>query len=110
MADKVALRNFEGVITTYPEPENYVPGRVEGYFNEIHLNYAEKQSNISISGLMNDVKPSLVPEGLQRLVRRKQHESNLGHVSLKNKRQKRDQLKEKKFQAQMKKLNEGKQG
>ena len=24
-ADKVVLRNFEGVITTYPEPESYIP-------------------------------------------------------------------------------------
>lgn len=35
-ADKVVLRNFEGVITTYPEPESYIPGRAEGYFKEIY--------------------------------------------------------------------------
>jgi lysine 2,3-aminomutase len=57
---------------------------------------------------MNDVKPNLVPEGLQRLDRRKQYEANPEHASLKDKREKRDQLKEKKFQAQMKKLSEGK--
>ena len=33
--DKVVLRNFEGVITSYPEPENYVPGRADDYFAEI---------------------------------------------------------------------------
>ena len=40
-ADKVVLRNFEGVITTYPEPESYIPGRAEGYFKEIYPNYEE---------------------------------------------------------------------
>lgn len=59
MADKFVLRNFEGVITTYPEPENYVPGRAEEYFNEIYPNYAEEHSNIGIAGIMNDIKPNL---------------------------------------------------
>jgi lysine 2,3-aminomutase len=33
---KVVLRNFEGVITTYPKPENYVPGKAEDYFKNVY--------------------------------------------------------------------------
>jgi lysine 2,3-aminomutase len=44
-ADKVVLRNFEGVITTYPEPENYVPGRAEGYFKEVYPEMDEKRNS-----------------------------------------------------------------
>ena len=48
-ADKVVLRNFEGVITTYPEPENYIPGRAEDYFKKIYPDMEEKRSNIGIA-------------------------------------------------------------
>jgi lysine 2,3-aminomutase len=106
-ADKVVLRNFEGVITTYPEPQNYVPGRAEDYFKQIYSDFEEKKSLIGIAGLMNDVKPNLVPEGLNRLERRKEYETNPEHTSLKDKREKRDQLKEKKFQAQISKGIDG---
>jgi lysine 2,3-aminomutase len=34
-SEKVVLRNFEGVITSYPEPENYVPGRADDYFQDL---------------------------------------------------------------------------
>ena len=102
--DKVVLRNFEGVITTYPEPENYVPGKAEEYFNNIYPNMDEKQSKAGIAGLMNDHHFNLVPEGLTRLHRRKEYQQNPEHQTLKNKREKRDELKEKKFQAQMKKV------
>ncbi|MDM5453286.1 hypothetical protein [Peribacillus simplex] len=29
---KTVLRNFEGAITTYPEPEHYTPGLVDDYW------------------------------------------------------------------------------
>ena len=61
---KTVLRNFEGVITTYPEPENYTPGLADDYFKEIYPNAEEKRSNIGISGLLNDAEFSLVPKGL----------------------------------------------
>lgn len=99
-ADKVVLRNFEGVITTYPEPENYVPGRAEGYFKEIYPDMDEKKSNVGIAALMNDQQFNLVPEGLARLDRREKYDSDPEHSSLKDKRGKRDELKEKKFNAQ----------
>ena len=94
-ADKVVLRNFEGVITTYPEPESYIPGRAEGYFKEIYPNYEEKRSDVGIAGLMSDKKFNLVPDDLQRMNRRKDYEDNETHATLKDKRDKRDQLKDK---------------
>jgi lysine 2,3-aminomutase len=97
------LRNFEGVITTYPEPENYIPGRAESYFEGIYPNMDDKQSNIGIAGLMNDKQFNLVPEGLNRLSRRKNYETDPAHSTLKDKRGKRDELKEKKYQAQQQK-------
>jgi lysine 2,3-aminomutase len=106
--EKIVLRNFEGVITTYPEPEQYVPGRADDYFKQIFPDIDEKKSVIGIAGLMNDEKFNLVPEGLSRLHRRKQYESDPTHTSLKDKREKRDALKEKKYQAQMKKIVENK--
>jgi lysine 2,3-aminomutase len=61
--EKVVLRNFEGVITSYPEPQNYQAGRADYHTN---------------------------PE----------------HSSLKDKRDKRDELKEKKYKFEQEK-NEG---
>jgi lysine 2,3-aminomutase len=59
----------------------------------------EKRSNVGIAGIMNDQHFNLVPEGLQRLNRRKEYNQNPTHTTLKDKRGKRDELKEKKFQA-----------
>lgn len=107
-ANKVVLRNYEGVITTYPEPENYVSGRADAYFKHIFQDYEEKQSNIGIAGLVTDQHFNLIPEGLQRITKRKQYESDPGHASLKDKRERRDELKEKKFLfQQQKELNNG---
>lgn len=57
----------------------------------------EKRSDIGIAGLMNDKQFNLVPEGLKRMNRRENYVTNPEHASLKNQREKRDQLKEKKF-------------
>ncbi|MDP4162551.1 MAG: lysine 2,3-aminomutase, partial [Bacillota bacterium] len=105
-AEKVVLRNFEGVITSYPEPENYLPGRAEGYFKEVYPDMDEKKSNVGIASLMNDTQFNLIPEGLTRLNRREQYAVDPTHASLKDKREKRDELKEKKFQAQIGKQEE----
>ncbi|NQD53521.1 lysine 2,3-aminomutase, partial [Bacillus altitudinis] len=43
------------------------------------------------------------PENLSRMKRRESYETNPEHDTLKNKREKRDELKEKKYQAQLKK-------
>jgi lysine 2,3-aminomutase len=96
------LRNFEGVITSYPEPQNYIPGKAEDYFKSVYPEYEKYKSNVGISAVMNDSKFNLVPEDLNRLDRRKKYQENPTHSSLKDKRGKRDKLKEKKFQAQQK--------
>ncbi len=59
--DKVILRNFEGVITTYTEPDNYIPGckcDVCIGKKEIH--------KVGVSGLLNGENLSLEPVGLER--------------------------------------------
>jgi lysine 2,3-aminomutase len=53
---------------------------------------------------MNESQFNLVPEGLSRLKRRQQYIQNPEHQTLKDRREKRDELKEKKFQAQQKKI------
>lgn len=105
-ADKVVLRNFEGVITSYPEPENYVSGRAEGYFSQVYPDYEKYKSNVGIAGVMNDQKFNLVPEGLKRLDRREKYQEDPTHSSLKDKRDKRDEMKEKKFKVEQQKYTE----
>ncbi|HHW39246.1 MAG TPA: lysine 2,3-aminomutase [Bacillales bacterium] len=104
---KTVLRNFEGVITTYPEPENYVGGRADEYINELFLGLINTPSKTGITSLMNDEQFNLVPKSLQRHDRRQNFKQSPTYSSLKEKREKRDELKEKKFQAQLKKENEG---
>jgi len=101
--EKVVLRNFEGVITSYPEPENYVPGKAEGYFKQVYPDYEKKKSNTGIAAIMNDSEFNLIPEGLGRLDRREKYEEDPAHASLKDKREKRDELNEKKFMVQQNK-------
>jgi lysine 2,3-aminomutase len=101
--EKVVLRNFEGVITSYPEPENYVPGRADDYFKGIFNDHEKYKSNVGIAAVMNDSKFNLIPEDLNRLNRRQKYQEDQSHSSLKDKREKRDELKEKKFQAQQNK-------
>ncbi|OIJ11074.1 lysine 2,3-aminomutase [Anaerobacillus alkalilacustris] len=99
--DKVVLRNFEGVITSYPEPKGYVAGRADEYFNEIYN--MKKEKSVGISGLLNDEQFNLVPEGLERLNKRKKYYSSENHTSLKDQREKRDQMKEKLIKSKGKK-------
>lgn len=58
---RVVLRNFEGVITTYEEPENYVPN--------CHCENCEKQ--IGVSALLSGEKITIEPSDLKRKLRRK---------------------------------------
>jgi lysine 2,3-aminomutase len=96
----VVLRNFEGVITSYPEPENYVPVRADDYFKGIYHDYEKYKSTVGIAAVMNGSKLNLIPEDLNRLDRRKKYQEDPSHSSLKDNREKRDELKEKKFHAQ----------
>lgn len=101
-ADKVILRNFEGVITSYPEPEGYVAGRADAYFEEIYGEKTEK--SIGISALMDNSEFNLVPKGLQRMKKRETYEE-IGRESLKDRREKRDEMKSKLMENQEKKKN-----
>lgn len=62
----VALRNFEGVITTYQEPSGYEPG--------CHCDICSgknKENRVGVSGLLNHQQIALEPEGLERKKREK---------------------------------------
>ncbi len=96
--DKVILRNYEGVIVGYPEPKNYTPGRADEYFNEIY-GIQQVPASTGIIALMKDEKFNLVPENLHRIGRRKSYEEASEHTSLKDRRQKRDEMKEKLIKA-----------
>jgi len=58
---RVVLRNFEGVITTYEEPKNYSP-KCDNENNE---------PLIGVAGLLNGDKLTIEPEDLKRKLRRK---------------------------------------
>ncbi|WP_291566239.1 lysine 2,3-aminomutase [Clostridium sp. UBA2485] len=60
--DKVILRNFEGVITTYTEPESYV----DTCNCDVCKNEKSNEKLIGIAGLVQGNGISLEPEGLQR--------------------------------------------
>ncbi|MHA1899952.1 MAG: lysine 2,3-aminomutase [Promethearchaeia archaeon] len=61
--NRVVLRNYEGVITTYEEPEFYTPGCP---------NVSDEDPNlIGVAGLLNGQRISLEPEGLERHNRKK---------------------------------------
>ncbi|WP_371264763.1 hypothetical protein [Paenibacillus sp. BC26] len=104
--DKVILRNYEGVIVGYPEPSNYVPGRADEYFNEIYG--IEKQPpSTGIISLIKDENFNLVPENLRRIGRRKLYEQAADHHSLKDKREKRDEMKQKLMRARQQDQSSG---
>ncbi|WP_442604318.1 lysine 2,3-aminomutase [Paenibacillus sp. KN14-4R] len=104
--DKVVLRNFEGVITSYPEPKHYVPGMADDYFNEVY-EVQQQAESIGIAALMKDEQFTLVPEGLRRINKRKNYEHTETHSSLKDFREKRDAMKIKLIQAKEKKEASG---
>lgn len=102
---KTVLRNFEGVITSYPEPESYSPGLADEYFENIYGK--EEKASVGIRSIFDDEQFNLVPNNIPRYNKRKQYETNPEHASLKDKRDKRDELKEKKFHSQLKKIPKG---
>ena len=61
--NRVVLRNFEGVITTYEEPEDYVVG--------CHCENKEEEKLIGIAALLNGQKLTIEPEDLERNLRRR---------------------------------------
>lgn len=75
--NKVVLRNYEGVITTYKEPDTYKNVSCNMECNDcrlpLNLNEAEETEAIGISRLLADYEEdiSLVPENNERINRRK---------------------------------------
>ena len=62
--EKVVLRNFEGVITTYEQPTNYT--------SDCHCEVCKgkkKVHKVGVAGLLNDEKMSMEPVGLERNLR-----------------------------------------
>lgn len=74
--NKVILRNFEGVITTYDEPTNYTPGC------QCEVCRGEKEvKKVGVAGLLNGQQMTLEPEGLERKQREhKHHEEATAHA------------------------------
>lgn len=73
---KTVLRNFEGVITSYPEPHRYTPHDPE------ECAYCQTAGDqVGIAALMNDERINLEPKRLKREERRSQGNRNLaaGH-------------------------------
>ena len=72
--DKVVLRNFEGIITTYEEPKYYEDNFK--YFDQVNLGSklegAEEYKAIGIEKLLSDSYDtiSLIPENTERIERR----------------------------------------
>jgi lysine 2,3-aminomutase len=73
--DKVVLRNYEGVITTYQEPTDYKS--VSCHHNckrcSLQLDHEDKKASVGVEKLLSDDGKaiSLVPKGNQRHNRRK---------------------------------------
>ncbi|MEW6427131.1 MAG: lysine 2,3-aminomutase [Thermodesulfobacteriota bacterium] len=75
--NKVVLRNYEGVITTYKEPDAYQPFFCDRNCRECHLQLPLEGADddaqaIGISGLLSDYDEvtTLVPENNERMERR----------------------------------------
>lgn len=65
--NKVILRNFEGVITTYEEPINYDPRC------NCEVCKEEKEVNlVGVAGLLNNQRMTIEPENLERKLRCKE--------------------------------------
>ncbi|PLX83555.1 MAG: lysine 2,3-aminomutase [Desulfuromonas sp.] len=74
--NKVVLRNYEGVITTYREPDSYEPNFCDRKCDQCNLQLklesAEEQDAVGIERLLADsyTTISLTPEGNDRMERR----------------------------------------
>jgi lysine 2,3-aminomutase len=76
--NKVVLRNYEGIITTYHEPDSYEPIFCERNCDKcsllLKLDEADETKAIGIEKLLTDAdsETSLIPNGNERLERRDQ--------------------------------------
>ncbi|MFX1590317.1 MAG: lysine 2,3-aminomutase, partial [Promethearchaeota archaeon] len=60
---RVVLRNFEGVITTYEEPTDYIPG--------CRCEEGEDIPLVGVAALLHGKKITIEPQDLKRKLRRK---------------------------------------
>ncbi len=80
-ANKVVLRNYEGVITTYKEPDSYEPVFCDRNCADcklqLKLSGADECISVGVDKLLSDYASSiaLVPECNERLARREQPDS-----------------------------------
>ena len=74
--NKVVLRNYEGVITSYKEPDSYEPKLCDRYCEDckldLNLNEIDESEAIGIEKLLSDKDDtiSLIPEDNERILRR----------------------------------------
>jgi lysine 2,3-aminomutase len=74
--NKVILRNYEGVITTYKEPDSYEPifcdRKCDDCTLQLKLDDADECRATGIAQLLSDAdeRITLVPESLERMERR----------------------------------------
>lgn len=77
--NKVVLRNYEGVITTYKEPDSYEPKMCdrdcENCTLELNTEEVDESDAIGIEKLLSDADKtiSLLPEDNERMKRREEH-------------------------------------
>lgn len=76
---KAVLRNYEGVITTYREPDNYQAIECDRNCDkcslQLKLSDQGDEHTVGVAALMDNCEPqeSLVPQGNERLERRSDH-------------------------------------
>jgi len=76
--NKVVLRNYEGVITTYKEPDSYEPKMCDRDCDncnlDLNLSEADESEAIGIEKLLSDKDDtiSLIPEDNERILRREE--------------------------------------
>ncbi|KYG34802.1 lysine 2,3-aminomutase [Alkalihalobacillus trypoxylicola] len=105
-ADMVVIRNYEGVISAYPEPKDYNANAADPYFETVYPVSKNEKAQEGIAALLTGGKTTILPKGLERLERRDLFEKNPERSTLKDKREIREKLKEKKYQAELKKAKE----
>lgn len=73
--NKVVLRNYEGVITTYTEPKTYTPTECDANCTKCGVTMsADRRGRVGVEKLLaGSQEISLVPKGNERMVRRKKN-------------------------------------
>ncbi|WP_141903744.1 lysine 2,3-aminomutase [Lysinibacillus sp. Y5S-8] len=100
--EKVVLRNYEGVISSYPEIKHYESDTADSYFSEVYDLKSYESTGVS-KLLEAEPSKSLVPTNLPRYKLRERYKEE-GAETLKDKRENRDLLKQKKI-VQAQKIN-----